>query len=346
MLKPTQTRMTPARLAFLYVLISGVWVAVSSELLFLEFESKVAITAFELAKGLGFVLASGGLIYFITRRLLDRLVRSEESLRQSEAKRLRLQQQLAHAQKLEALGRLAAGITHDFNNLLEVIYGSVYLLRQETEALPSQAQARLELILQTADRGTNLTRQLLAFSRRQALVPKPLDLNAVIGEAAAFLQGLIRAQVTIQLHLDPGLWNVMADATQINQVLMNLCINARDAMPTGGAIEIQTSNVIVGADLTERLGEGTPGPHALLSVRDFGTGIPPDVLERIFEPFYTTKINTQGTGLGLSTVYGIVKQSGGFIDVTTEVGKGTTFSVYLPRMMAAVTEAEMSSVEG
>ncbi|MGB8781828.1 MAG: ATP-binding protein, partial [Terriglobales bacterium] len=239
-----------------------------------------------------------------------------------------------------------AGITHDFNNLLEVIYGSVYLLRQETEALPSQAQARLELILQTADRGTNLTRQLLAFSRRQALVPKPLDLNAVIGEAAAFLQGLIRAQVTIQLHLDPGLWNVMADATQINQVLMNLCINARDAMPTGGAIEIQTSNVIVGADLTERLGEGTPGPHALLSVRDFGTGIPPDVLERIFEPFYTTKINTQGTGLGLSTVYGIVKQSGGFIDVTTEVGKGTTFSVYLPRMMAAVTEAELSSVEG
>ncbi len=338
--------MTPARLAFLYVLISGVWVAVSSELLFLEFESKVAITAFELAKGLGFVLASGALIYFITRRLLDRLVRSEESLRQSEAKRARLQQQLAHAQKLEALGRLAAGITHDFNNLLEVIYGSVYLLRQETEALPSQAQARLELILQTADRGTNLTRQLLAFSRRQALVPKPLDLNAVIGEAAAFLQGLIRAQVTIQLHLDPGLWNVMADATQINQVLMNLCINARDAMPTGGAIEIQTSNVIVGADLTERLGEGTPGPYALLSVRDCGTGIPPDVLERIFEPFYTTKINTQGTGLGLSTVYGIVKQSGGFIDVTTEVGKGTTFSVYLPRTIAAVTEAELSTVEG
>ena len=130
MLKPTQTRLTPARLALLYVLISVVWVGVSSELLFLEFESKVAITGFELAKGLGFVLASGALIYFVTRRMLERLLRSEEALRQSEAKQARLRQQLAQAQKLEALGRLAAGITHDFNNILEVIYASVYLLKQ------------------------------------------------------------------------------------------------------------------------------------------------------------------------------------------------------------------------
>ena len=337
MLKPTQTRLTPARLALLYVLISVVWVGVSSELLFLEFESKVAITGFELAKGLGFVLASGALIYFVTRRLLESLLHSEEALRQSEAKQALLRQQLAQAQKLEALGRLAAGITHDFNNILEVIYASVYLMKQEIAALPS-AQARLQLILQAAEQGSNLTHQLLAFSSRQALVLRPLNLNVVVGQATVFLQGLVGAQVKIQQRLDPELWNAKADAAQINQVLMNLCVNARDAMPTGGTLEIQTSNVIVAADVVERLGEGTPGPHVLLSVRDSGCGIPPDVLERMFEPFYTTKTNTRGTGLGLSTVYGIVKQSGGFIDVITEVGEGTTFSVYLPRTTTAVTE--------
>lgn len=346
LLKPTQARLTPARLALFYVLIAGVWVAVSSELLFIEFESTVAITGFELLKGLGFVLASGALIYFIARRMLDRLLRSEESLRQSEAKRILLQRQLAQAQKLEALGRLAAGITHDFNNILEVIHGNADLLRQETGAPPSQAQARVQLILQAADRATNLTRQLLVFSRGQVLVLRPLNLNVVVAQATALLQRLVGVQVTIQLRLDSDLWNVMADATQINQVLMNLCLNARDAMPTGGALEIQTSNVIVAADVVERLAESSPGPHVLLSVRDWGIGIPPDVLERMFEPFYTTKINPQGTGLGLSTVYGIVKQSGGFIDVTTEMGSGTTISVYLPRTTAAATESELASVKG
>jgi two-component system cell cycle sensor histidine kinase/response regulator CckA len=346
LLESTQTRLNPARLALLYVLISAIWVAVSSELLFLEFESKVAITGFELAKGLGFVLASGALIYFIARRLLDRLLRSEESLSQSEAKHVLLQRQLAQAQKLEALGRLAAGITHDFNNILEVIHGSADLLRQESAALRSQDQARIQLILQAADRGANLTRQLLAFSRRQELVLRALNLNAVVGQATTFLRHLVGVQVTIELRLDPELWNVMGDATQINQVLMNLCLNARDAMPHGGTLEIQTSNVIVAADVVRRLGEGSPGPHVLLGVRDWGTGIPQDVLERMFEPFYTTKMYAQGIGLGLSTVYGIVKQSGGFIDVTTGMGKGTTFSVYLPRTTAAVIQAELSSVKG
>ena len=346
MVKPIQTRLTPAKLALLYVLISGVWVAVSSELLFLEFESKVAITGFELAKGLGFVLASGALIYFISRRMLDRLLRSEESLRQSEGKRELLQGQLAQAHKMEALGRMAAGITHDFNNILEVIHTSVYLLTHETTALPSQAQARVQFILQAADQGTNLTGQLLAFCRRQVLAGSALNLNVVVEQATALLQRLVGVQVTIQLRLDPDLWNVMAEATQINRVLMNLCLNARDAMPTGGALEIQTSNVIVAADVVERLAESSPGPHVLLSVRDWGIGIPPDVLERMFEPFYTTKINSQGTGLGLSTVYGIVKQSGGFIDVSTEMGRGTTISVYLPRTTASATKSELSFVKG
>ena len=212
MIKPTQTRLTPSRLAFLYVLIAGIWVAVSSELLFVEFESKATVTAFEIAKGLAFVLASGALIYFITRRMLDRLFRSENALRQSEAKLVRLQQQLAHAQKLEALGRLAAGITHDFNNILEVIYGSVYLLRSEATTLSSTAQDRLQLIIEAAERGNNLTRQLLAFSSRQVLVLEPLNLNAVVKQAMAFLQGLVGAQISIQLRLDPELWNVTADA--------------------------------------------------------------------------------------------------------------------------------------
>lgn len=347
LLKPNQIRLTPARLALLYVLISVVWVAVSSELLFLEFESKVAITAFELAKGLGFVLATGALIYFITRRMLDRLLRSEDSLRQSDAKRVALQQQLAQAQKLDALGRLAAGITHDFNNILEVIHCSADLLRQEIAATPSQteARARVQLILQAADRGISLTRQLLAFSRCQVLTLRMLNLNVVVEQAIAFLQRLVGVQVSIQLRLDPGLWNVMADPTQINQVLMNLCLNARDAMPDGGALEIQTSNVMVAADEVERLGEGSPGEHVVLTVRDSGVGIPPDVRERMFEPFYTTKTNGRGTGLGLSTFYGIVKQSGGFIDVTTEMGKGTTFFVYLPRTTAPAAEAGLSVVK-
>ena len=346
MIKPTQTRLTPSRLAFLYVLIAGIWVAVSSELLFFEFESKATVTAFEIAKGLAFVLASGALIYFITRRLLDRLLRSENALHQSEAKLVRLQQQLAHAQKLEALGRLAAGITHDFNNILEVIYGSVYLLRSEATTLSSTAQDRLQLIIEAAERGNNLTRQLLAFSSRQVLVLEPLNLNAVVKQAMAFLQGLVGAQISIQLRLDPELWNVTADATQVNQVLMNLCTNARDAMSASGVLEIQTSNVTVAANVVERLAEGTLGPYVLLSVRDWGSGITPEVLERMFEPFYTTKTNTQGTGLGLSTVYGIVKQIGGFIDVTSEPGKGTTFFVYLPRTTAVVTNLELSSLGG
>ena len=346
MLKPTQTRLTPRGLASLYVLISVVWVGVSSELLFLEFESKIAITGLELAKGFGFVLASAALIYFVTRRMLERLLHSEESLRQSEGKEALLRQQLAQAQKLEALGRLAAGITHDFNNILEVINSSVYLLKQETAEPPSQRQARLQLIVQAVERGSNLTRQLLAFSSRQALVLRPLNLNMVIEGATAFLQTLVGGRVMIQQRLDPALWDAKADTAQVNQVLMNLCVNARDAMPEGGTLEIQTSNVIVAADVVERLGQGTPGEHVLLRVRDLGSGIQPDVLERMFEPFYTTKADTRGTGLGLSTVYGIVKQSGGFIDVITEVGQGTTFSVYLPRTTRAGTEAELSTARG
>jgi len=314
--------------------------------LFLEFESKIAITGLELAKGFGFVLASAALIYFVTRRMLERLLHSEESLRQSEGKEALLRQQLAQAQKLEALGRLAAGITHDFNNILEVINSSVYLLKQETAEPPSQRQARLQLIVQAVERGSNLTRQLLAFSSRQALVLRPPNLNMVIEGATAFLQTLVGGRVMIQQRLDPALWDAKADTAQVNQVLMNLCVNARDAMPEGGTLEIQTSNVIVAADVVERLGQGTPGEHVLLRVRDLGSGIQPDVLERMFEPFYTTKADTRGTGLGLSTVYGIVKQSGGFIDVITEVGQGTTFSVYLPRTTRAGTEAELSTARG
>ena len=345
MLKLTRTRLTPRRVALLYLLISGIWVAVSSEFLFLEVESKTAITAFEIAKGLLFVLASGGLIYFITRRMLDRLVRSEESLRESENKRRRLQQQLIQAQKLEALGRLAAGITHDFNNILEVIHGSADLLRSETDDSSPQARARIQLILQAVGRGSDLTRQLLAFSRRQTLVLRPVDLNVVVRESAAFLQGLAGAQFTIQLQLDPELWTVMADATQLAQVLMNLCMNARDAMPSGGVLEIQTGNLTIGGDIIERLAESNPGPHVLLRVRDFGSGIPQDVQDQMFEPFFTTKSDSQGTGLGLSMVYGIVKQSGGFIDVTSEMGKGTTFYVYLPRTTATLTEVESFSAK-
>jgi signal transduction histidine kinase len=328
---PSKRRLTPSSLALIYVLISLAWVIGSSELLYIEFESAAAITAFEIAKGAAFILLTGALLYWVTRRLLDHLLSAERALQQSEQQRRFLENQLRTAQKLDALGRLSGGITHDFNNILTIILSSAHLLEKDLAEGP--ARDRVKLITSAAEKGAALIQQLLAFSRCQALEPRLVNLNDVIRQNSSLLQSMVGKAIRLQLDLDPGLREILADPTQIAQVLMNLSLNARDAMAAGGVLEIQTANVTGEEELLVLLPEIDRGNNILLRVKDQGAGIAPEHCDQIFDPFFTTK--PQGTGLGLSTVYGIVKQSGGTIDFKTEAGKGTEFLLYFPERAAS-----------
>jgi PAS domain S-box-containing protein len=244
--------------------------------------------------------------------------------------RLRLEEQLRQSQKMDAIGRLAGGIAHDFNNLLGVILGYSDLLMKR--GLPEGAGTRVEQIRRAAERAAGLTRQLLAFSRKQVLDPKVLDLNTVISDLGRMLPRLIGEDVEVALAPKPNLWRVKADPTQIDQVLMNLAVNARDAMPQGGRLSISTANVDADEALARSRPPLVPGRYVMLSVADNGCGMDAATRARIFEPFFTTKEKGKGTGLGLATVYGIVEQSGGHIWVASEPGRGTTFEIYLPRL--------------
>ena len=243
------------------------------------------------------------------------------------------QGQLEQAQKMDAIGRLAGGVAHDFNNLLTVILGRTDML---LEPMPPEHPMRrgIELIRRTAGRAAELTRQLLAFSRKQVLEPVVLDLNAVAIEMKDMLGRLIGEDVALLTTPSPGLGRVKADRGQIEQVLMNLAVNARDAMPQGGRLIVETAEVELDEEYARRHVGARPGPHVMLAVSDTGTGIPREIQSQIFEPFFTTKEPGKGTGLGLATVYGIVKQSGGYIEVESEPGRGTTFRIYLPRFDA------------
>lgn len=321
-------RSTPVRVALLYVISSGLWVVASSELVFFELKEPASITRWEVAKGLIFIVASGALIYWVTKRLVGRLLQSRESLRNSDAQVKLLEDQLMQSQKLEALGRLTRGIAHDFNNVINVIFTSTHLLGKEIDTAPGRA--RLDAIIHAAEQASALTRQLLAFSRRKTVDLKPVNLNLIVEQTTSVLQRLLDPQIELRLDLEPHLWNVMADADQMTQVVMNLCLNARDAMPHGGSIGIRTRNIPI-SDEIKPFCEKPRESRVLLTIEDSGIGINAAVREHMFDPFFTTKDPVVGTGLGLSIVSEIVKRSDGFIDVMSEPEKGSTFHIYLPR---------------
>jgi nitrogen-specific signal transduction histidine kinase/CheY-like chemotaxis protein len=252
-----------------------------------------------------------------------------------------LENQLQQARRMEAVGRLAGGIAHDFNNLLTIIKGYVEMATNRSGAQP-ELRRDLQHIGDASERAGTLVRQLLAFSRKQVLKPKILDLNGIVLNLDKLLRRLLAETVEMKTIAGKDVGAVKADPSQIEQVIMNLVVNARDATPNGGRILIETSNVELDDTYAQDHATVRPGRYVMLAVTDTGIGMTSDTVAHIFEPFYTTKESGRGTGLGLSTVYGIVKQSGGYIWVYSEPGKGTTFKVYLPRVEERV---EVSSTE-
>lgn len=302
------------------------------------------------------VLGTNGRLEYIIHRVED--VTGFMQLRQSETKQQELTEQLqtrlqhmeadayqrgqelqeANRRRMETVGQLAGGIAHDFNNLLAIILGYARLVR---DCLPadSRLQPAMSQIEKAGDKGALLTRQLLAYSRRQVLEPKVLDLNDVVAGIESFLRRLLGAHIELKIVLQQNLGRVKADPGQVEQVLMNLAINARDAMPEGGKLMVETSHAILDDACASQHPGAKPGSYVVLTVSDTGVGMSEATKERIFEPFFTTKALGKGTGLGLSTAYGIVKQSGGNIWVYSELGMGASFKVYLPETQEALSPA-------
>lgn len=269
---------------------------------------------------------------YLMKTNLKRLVPAvQRELREAEQRQQReqLERQVQQLHKFETIGRLAGGIAHDFNNVIGAILGWAELCTQDTQP-GTHLHERIHKIMEQADRAAGLTSQLLSFARRQFLQPKRIDLNMHVLQSTSLLRRVIGEHITITVQTARDLHVTLADPSQIDQVLMNLCLNARDAMPKGGQLVIETRNIEITEDYCRLAPYAQPGDYVLLSVSDTGVGMDADTMEQVFEPFFTTKEMGKGTGLGLATVYGIVKQHGGFLNVKSEPGKGSTFQIYLP----------------
>lgn len=297
---------------------------------------------------IGGILMAGLMAFTVylaeTARLHAReVVASNTELKKEIAVREQAEQALREAQKMEAVGRLAGGVAHDFNNLLMVIRGHAAL---SLNRVGSDGTLRRELneILKWTDRAASLTRRLLAFSRKQVLQLRVLDINTLVAQVKELLPPVIGEDIRLTMDLEPELGRVKADAAQMEQVIMNLVFNARDAMPEGGELTLQTANAELDEAFAQAHSGAQVGPHVVLAVHDTGHGMSDEVLSHIFEPFFTTKDRTKGTGLGLATVYGTVRQSGGCITVSSTVGEGTSFRIYLPRVEAPIESSETAAV--
>jgi PAS domain S-box-containing protein len=264
-------------------------------------------------------------------------------LKRAEQEKIILEEQLRQSQKMEAIGKLAGGVAHDFNNLLTVIHGYSELLLNSLDQNSRLRQDVLE-IKNASQRASSLTNQLLAFSRKQVLQPTVLDLNAHVSSMDKMLRRMIGENIKLTSLLAEDLGRIKADPGQIEQVILNLAINAKDAMPNGGKLTIETANVILDESFTRSRIGMAPGRYVMLSMSDTGSGMTPEVKERIFDPFFTTKEKGKGTGLGLATVYGIIQQSGGNIWVYSEPGVGTTFKIYLPTIEEGTESLRPTSV--
>ena len=266
----------------------------------------------------GELIGFGKITRDITRRVRERQALDETRIR------------LAQAQRMEAVGQLTTGIAHDFNNLLTTIIGNLDLISRGPSDHAIVAQ-RLVAVAHAAHRASSLTSRLLAFARRQTLAPQSTDINRLITDMSELLRRTLGSNIDVEAVLAGGLWRALVDPVQLENTLLNLAINARDAMPDGGKLTIESANTYLDEEYAESRSEVTAGQYVLIAVTDSGDGMTPEVMERAFEPFFTTKSEGAGTGLGLSQVYGFVKQSGGHIALYSEVGQGTTIKIYLPR---------------
>jgi len=288
---------------------------------------------------------AGELIGFVkvTRDITER-VRQQDALERGRNAAMQ-------SQKMEAVGQLTGGVAHDFNNLLTSILGTAGLLCGRSD-ISEEVKSLIAVIIRAAERGASLTQRLLAFSRRQALEPREIDINRLVGGMSELLRRTLGEGVSIETILAGGLWQTFIDTNQLESALLNLAINARDAMPRGGKLTIETGNTYLDDEYAAMNAEVTAGQYVLVAVTDSGHGMPADVMARAFEPFFTTKAEGQGTGLGLSQVYGFVKQSGGHIKIYSEPGEGTSVKVYLPRYLGEaktqepVQRHEVSSLGG